>query len=114
MSPVYNPEVFGYTPGRITTGTYAGNSTANRAIPHGLYRDPLLVVIMSSYASDDIGDSKFHIMNTIARIFLSAGGVTTSLGVTVMDGTNFYVGSATDYANTANNTGYSYVWVAIG
>ncbi len=97
-----------------SAGTYTGNSSANRAIPHGLAVTPKFVFIADTTASDSAGGSTYHLITGIARIYHTAGGANSSLGVTVMDGTNFYVGNATAYASSANNNAVTYSWVAFG
>ena len=91
----------------IKTGTYTGNVTANRAIPHGLAGIPKAVIIV-----DDTGDRLFNLNVETADIhfvYVTASGKYT---VTAMDGTNFYVGNVTSYPNSANETAYNYDWVA--
>ena len=87
-------------------GSYTGNSSVNRAIPHGLGITAKIVLIL-------IGDTPwlFHIFSGSGAILY---GVTGVYAVTNIDGTNFYVGNAMSYANSANLDGYAYRWVAIG
>jgi len=91
---------------KITSGTYAGNDTVNRAIPHSLGRTPKIVMINEqggTYGSTIITGCAF-ISNNLA------GG----RAVTDPDGTNFYVGNATSYPESSNGSGRTYRWVAMG
>lgn len=100
---------------QTTSGTYTGNDGANRAIPHGLGRIPKVVIIMHS-----TGDYLYHVSGAQPGAMLygywaaavSDGGVN---GIaTALDATNFYVGHAVSYPKTANATGQTYNWFAIG
>lgn len=93
----------------VSSGTYSGNNTANRAIAHGLSKAPYLVIIYRSTGNYE-------------RISIIPGGYITyhsaaaidQLPVTAPDATNFYVGNASSYSASANNTTVDYKWVAIG
>lgn len=94
-----------------SSGTYAGDSTVNRAIPHGLGAIPKFVFIRN------ITDTSMEqrIIGGTDRIYIAdwatpGGG---DLSVTVADSTNFYVGNAINYNNSANLTGRNMLWVAI-
>jgi hypothetical protein len=93
----------------ITSGSYTGDSTVNRAIPHGLGITPQFV--LSINGTD--GSYLFHIHKGYGKIWYQS---TTAAGyaVTAMDATNFYVGNASSYQMTANYTGALYYWTAIG
>lgn len=95
----------------ITSGTYTGDASGGRAIAHGLGRAPSLVFITIS------GHYGYRIIKGIARIhFATSTGPSFNgaLAVTAPDATNFYVGNAANYEQSANvNTG-AYAWVAIG
>jgi hypothetical protein len=87
-----------------TTGTFAGNDAANRAIPHGLGRTPSLVVMTNG-------------TQTAAHIICGQSGTIlyTSVGVktvTAMDAVNFYVGEASNYTTSGNAAGTTYIWSA--
>ena len=99
-SNIWNP------PGPPTTGTYAGNDSADRAIPHGLGRIPQLVII-----SVDVLNTQWLLIGASQRI-LYPGVANTAIG-TANDSTNFRVGEAGSYTNTANAVGATYRWVAI-
>lgn len=88
-------------------GSYTGNDTANRAIPHGLTDTPSIVFIYT--------DSTYwyRIMRGLAKVLYAAAGAHGSDTVTAMDDTNFYVGKVGDYPTTANSNGVTYYWVAI-
>lgn len=93
----------------LASGTYAGNSSANRAIPHGLGLTPKLVILHSN-----AGLSQYRITDVEALI---TWDLSTTIGkyiVTIVDSTNFYVGNAGDYSKSANATGSTYNWVALG
>ncbi len=98
----------------VASGTYAGDNAVNKAIAHGLGVVPKMVWIIETQAATGVGDHIFHLMVGIARIYWAGGGANSSLAVTVMDSTNFYVGNATDLALSANDITWSYTWVAIG
>lgn len=98
----------------ITTGTYTGNNAANRAIPHGLTGIPKLVIIMQDPGGDAGGETGYQLYPAYARIFYRAGGANSSLAVTAMDATSFYVGNATTYAQSANNNPVVFTWYAYG
>jgi len=91
--------------GVITSGSYTGDSSVNRAIPHGLGVTPRLILLSTS-----LGNSFYAINGTGTWIVCFGGGGT----VTTPNDTNFYVGNATNYAWTANLTATGYRWVAIG
>lgn len=94
----------------INSGTYAGNDTANRAIAHGLGVTPKIVFIQVD------GQYWFRITDQLAKIHFAEAD-TDTIGthtVTAMGTTNFYVGNATSYTFSANATGWTYYWVAIG
>lgn len=91
-------------PPRVNSyGTYVGNDTANRAIPHGLGRVPVLVHILR--ASWGVN---YHIIRGDA--YVSGNG--TLRAVTPADAINFYVGNAGDYSQSANANGQNFFWVA--
>lgn len=95
--------------GSITgSGSYSGDSTTNRAIPHGLGRVPKYVSIVDSVSTGYI--YSIIELGAITGVSSSASARQT---VTQMDATNFYVGNGTDYTRSAN-TALTYTWVAIG
>ena len=95
---------------KITSGTYTGNNTVNRAIAHGLGRIPKIVLIYESASY-----FYFHRITiglaAVAYVNAAANG---NIAVTAPDATNFYVGNATNYPTSANDSAGSYYWVAIG
>ena len=90
----------------IGSGSYTGDSTANRAIPHNLGFTPVFVQLTdrSNKYSPRIVESGF-IHNNMA-----IGD--SRLAVTAADSTNFYVGNASDYNHSANVNTFVYDWVA--
>ncbi|MBA7672843.1 hypothetical protein ES703_81030 [subsurface metagenome] len=105
--PLNNPTASG----AASEGTYAGDNTANRFIPHGLPGTPKAVIIVSGHAGDDFGDKLAIIKAGWERILYFAGGANSSLAVTAMDGTNFHVGNATSYELSQNLSGIDYYWI---
>ncbi len=91
----------------MTTGSYAGDNTANRAIPHGLGRTPKHVSIESNQ-SDGI--------RHLSAGFINYADQTSALyfALTTWDATNFYVGNAGGYWGSANASGSTFYWVAEG
>lgn len=77
-------------------GSYEGDSTVNRAIPHGLGVKPKLVLI--AYEEGGL----YRIYGELAHILYEKGSDTGFLPVTVPDATNFYVGNSSDYELSAN------------
>lgn len=90
----------------ITTGTYSGDDTENRAIPHGLGVTPKLVVIHGV----NVDAGRFHgvIFNADEQWVYSGDYIT----VTPWTTTNFYV-STVGAVNNLNVSGRTYYWVAI-
>ncbi len=94
----------------ITGGSYAGNSTANRAIPHGLGVAPKIVLITGTNGAVEVF-GRIHSTARIHGLNESGNGYFT---VTIRNATNFYVGHAGSYQFSCNLTGKNYVWTAIG
>ncbi len=95
----------------IANGSYSGNSSVNRAIPHGLGVTPKLVELMQSGGAQwgrEVSGWNYISYSLPAE---SSGG---RLAVTALNSTNFYVGNATSYGNSANLNGNTYYWVAFG
>ena len=91
-----------------TVGSFTGNDTANRAIPHGLGVTPKMVTFHNNV------DVRGHIIQGSAMIEgkdNAAGG--GALAVTAMDATNFYVGNAGNYYFSANTSTRTHYWCAI-
>jgi len=85
------------------SGTYTGDSTANRAIPHGLGRIPKAVIINNN------SSAFYNKISGYDGIQMVGSGVKT---LTADTGTNFYVGNATGYVESANDNGVTYYWAA--
>ena len=100
----------------IKTGTYAGDSTVNRAIAHGLGRLPQLVIFFIDNASYTTvwGVIAFG-TNILAVRETEAPPYESFLTVTEWDETNFYVGNASSYDSSMNGPAWTPIyWVAIG
>lgn len=100
----------------IATGSYTGNNTANRAIPHGLGATPKVVFIIGMPDTNNFylfiqhnGEDFIRFLRTSATSIQASG----KIAVTAMDGINFYVGNASQWDNSANYNTYVYQWVAI-
>lgn len=91
----------------VGSGTYTGDATQNRAIPHGLGRIPKFVFIAKTPANDH--NSTIH--SALAQINDINNGATTA--VTAMDINNFYVGDAGGTASGMNVNLVAYLWSAI-
>ena len=91
----------------FASGSYAGNSSVNRTIAHGLGITPKLVIIQD-YSQG------IHFLILTDKISYIANDVSGVLSVTTPSGTNFYVGNATSYGGSANLTGRTYKWAAMG
>ncbi len=104
--PINNPSTPPAVP-EITTGTYVGDNSVNRAIAHGLSGTPDVVLIMESLAT-----RWWRIFGTIALISHEFGSTSSNFAVTIPNATNFYVGNSTNYNESANGGGDK-VWVAI-
>ena len=89
----------------VTSGSYVGDDTVNRVIPHGVGAIPKIVFICKA-------DRNYQINVTSGVIYTLTGNA--YLAVTVPTSTNFYVGNATSYDNSANYNLITYYWVAIG
>jgi hypothetical protein len=91
-----------------TVGSFTGNDTVNRSIPHGLGVTPKMVTFHNNT------DVRGHIIQGSAVIEgkdNAAGG--GALAVTAMDATNFYVGNAGNYYFSANTSTRTHYWCAI-
>jgi len=84
------------------TGSYVGNDTANRALPHGLGRAPrALLIVAGSISYLELPGNAYIV------------GQGTTRAVTAMNETNFYVGNAGSYVQSCNAVGVTYYWAAI-
>lgn len=95
---------------KITSGQYTGNDGVNRAVAHGLGVAPKFVFITRNNSAALF----FTIVAGLAQIHQFASGTNSLLAVTAGTTTNFYVGNATSYTNSANADAIVYDWVAIG
>lgn len=94
-----------------SSGTYTGDDTADRAIPHGLPGTPKLVTI----TNDTNPAYWYRIHAALAFIFQRSSTLGGKSGaVTAMDSTNFYVGNAANYTLSANLLNDVHRWVAFG
>ena len=96
--------------GRITSGNYTGDGTANKAIAHGLGVTPKIVFLTLSPA----GGFWYRIFGALAGIYYDQPGAQGFLPVTIPDATNFYVGNVAGYPHSANGDAIAYYWVAMG
>lgn len=97
----------------FNSSNFAGNSSANRAIPHGLGRAPNLVILTRRTDANDGTQVNIIHAGESGYIRNITSGTNNVLAVTAVDATNFYVGNATDYSDTGNLTGQTYYWVAL-
>lgn len=74
---------------KITEGTYTGDGTQNRAIPHGLGIVPGVVIIGKVTAPYSVG---FIVSNLGTHCMIADAGATTGYTQTAPDNVNFYVG----------------------
>ena len=96
---------------KMTSGSYTGDSTVNRAIAHGLGVTPKVIFLMRQDTPSTV--NWFQNFNALAALQYNTGaGSSGQLSVTAPDATNFYVGNAGSYANSANFTGIIYDWIA--
>lgn len=103
--PISNPSAPPLT--QATSGSYTGNDTENRAIPHGLGAVPKLVIIRKN-----TGATVAIRHGTSGFLTFQEAAVSNNKQVTLSDVTNFYVGDAANYSNSVNATGSTYEWVA--
>lgn len=98
------------TGAKITSGTYTADSSENKAIAHGLGVTPQMVLISPRAG---YGNYFHRIFGGQGSIY-AVGATNGYQGVTAPDATNFYVGNSSEYTISANLTGRTYYWVAIG
>ena len=91
-----------------TVGSYTGDDTDNRAIPHGLGVTPNMVYFHNLV--DVRGNIFSHANNIVGKDNAAGGG---SYAVTAMDATNFYVGHSGNYWFSANISARTHYWCAI-
>jgi len=93
--------------GAIATGTYTGDGTANRSIPHGLGKVPTLILIIST---------------TVMAIVISDGATGKTVGTAAANTTthtqtaatnvNFYVGKPATVGFWSNDNANEFIWYA--
>jgi len=99
-----------HKPCNMTTGTYVGDSSANKAISHGLGRIPLFVEIFNF----DVAGFGHKVILSEYSGFIIHAGLAGSLAVTPLDAYSFYVGNAADYGLSSNVAANTYYWIAVG
>lgn len=103
--PLNNPA----TGVEINSGSYSGSDAADRAIAHGLTKTPGVILLTDS------GSGRwFRLYTGRAFIDMMSAAASAQHAVTAPDSTNFYVGNAANYSESANAVGETYTWVAIG
>jgi hypothetical protein len=93
----------------ITSGTYTGDNSVNRGMPHGLGTTPKLVIIV-----EDSATYYFILIAGLDTVNRFSSGGWGYIAVTAKDSTNFYVGDSSSYRNSANSGSHDYFWVAMG
>ena len=91
----------------FNTGSYTGDDSVNKAIPHGLGAEPTLVFITSNQ------QFSFVIAKGDPGFITAAKAPTGRMAVTQPNATNFYVGNAGDYPSSANQTVAAHAWTAV-
>ncbi len=91
----------------LASGTYTGDDSVNKAIPHGLAVAPQLILIISNQG--------YHFWLSLGDAGWISGNFSGQprLAVTAIDATNFYVGNATSYPGSANQTAAAHYWTAV-
>jgi hypothetical protein len=101
-------------PLRIRSDTYTGDGSANRAIPHGMGVIPRVVFIF--FRVDDTEWemlAPFAVTSTLPYARFDSGNFEAeAIILTIMDATNFYVGSTVN--KRGNENARVYFWLAIG
>ena len=92
----------------ISSGSYTGDNTANRAIPHGLSVTPKMVMINAS------GTGHYRSIIRPGRINYTCAADDDTFSVTTWTSTNFYVGNASSWSDSNNGSTVVYYWVAFG
>jgi len=104
-------------PVSTASGSYTGDNSQNKAIAHGLGTTPKLVLITARVPT--LYTWQYSIVNAQAEIqCIRLNDTTVQKGcnraVTAPDSTNFYVGDGTNHSDSANDSSYTFDWVAIG
>ncbi len=97
--------------GRVAYGSYSGDSTADRQIAHGLGRKPYYVMIIC--IALDTGAYFWEMPMSASRIYYQLGSAVGYYALAVATPTYFCVGDAASYAQSANLTLSTYMWVAM-
>lgn len=103
--PVINPIPQTYS----SHGTFTGNDTANRAIPHGLGITPSAVLLYEDGGGSYLG----MILADNADVHFADELAAGKQAVTIVDATNFYVGNAGDYNQSFNANTVPIYWAAL-
>lgn len=91
----------------MKSGIYSGDSTANKAVAHGLGSTPRFIIIY------DASNKITAIMGYAYFTYFVGGSSPATYAVTAWTTSNFYIGSAAaDFF--LNVTGANYRWVAFG
>ncbi|MBA7553692.1 hypothetical protein ES705_46288 [subsurface metagenome] len=107
--PISNPtSLSGYA--RVTTGTYTGDSTVEREIPHGLGVVPKAVFIWCVSAAGARRSATGH--GAAPNNLVHFGEAPYYWDVSSWSAANFEVGNSTEFAQSMNLTTGIYVWVA--
>jgi len=96
---------------RSSSGTYTGDSTASRAIAHGLAFTPKFVTITN------VGGAgyRYRIYDGYTNIlYLNHTGTGQSVTVSAFTSTNFFVGTSVNLDISANLSVQVYYWSAMG
>jgi hypothetical protein len=97
----------------VASGSYTGDGTSNRAIPHGLGVVPKAVFICCTYDNGAIGQGRYSgILFLISSTGYQLSYYGDTVTVTAMNITNFYVKDNT--GGELNNSGKTYCWISIG
>ena len=90
----------------VAYGSYTGNNTANRAIPHGLPKTPRFLRI-----TREAGNSNWFMVE--AGNLFNHDSSYNRYAVSSPDSTYFYVGNSSSYPLSANGSGVVYHWVVV-
>jgi hypothetical protein len=82
------------------SGTYTGDGSVNKAVPHGLGRVPKMLII----TQPGVVNVFFCVKDAIVFFGFAEEAVTA------MDATNFYVGNAGSLPFSANVNATNYLW----
>jgi hypothetical protein len=91
----------------IASGSYTGDDSVNRAIPHGLAVVPKFILMTMS------GVGGFPRLIKIGAVNYVSSTSNAEYSVTNWTSTDFYVGNSTAYNPSGNGSSYTYYWVAV-